>query len=63
MKHNEKICYQQYIFELMNKKMQMRSSSNLGILRDGRLVTRHLKALSIKKISVAVSGSSHINLA
>jgi hypothetical protein len=48
-------------FELMNKKMQMGSSSNLGILRDGRLVTRPLKASSIKKISVAVSANRYFN--
>ncbi len=61
MKHSEKNCYQQHIFELMNKKMQMGSSSNLGILRDGRLVTRPLKASSIKKISVAVSANRYFN--
>lgn len=58
MKHSEKICYQQHIFELMNKKMQVRSSSNLGNLRDGRLVTRPLEASLIKDVSVAVSGSN-----
>ncbi len=61
MKHSEKICYQQNIFELMNKKMQVRSSSNLGNLRDGRPVTRPLEALSIKDISVAVSESNSVN--
>ena len=59
MKHSEKICYQQNIFELMNKKMQVRSSSNLGNLRDGRPVTRPLESFSIKDISVAVSESNY----
>jgi hypothetical protein len=57
MKHSEKNCYQQHIFVLINKKMQIGSSSNLGNLRDGRLVTRPLQSLSIKDIFVAVSRS------
>lgn len=38
----KKNCYQQPIFELMNKKMQLLSSFNFGIWRHSRLVTRPL---------------------
>jgi hypothetical protein len=54
----KKNCYQQDIFELMNKKMQLLSSFNFGILRNSRLVTRLLDELSVKGISIAVSGSN-----
>jgi hypothetical protein len=57
----KKNCYQQPIFELINKKMQLLSSFNFGIWRHSRLVTRLLDELSVKGISIAVSASNYLN--